>query len=90
MFKVVVGGALETTLIELQNSSEKTFLSTLTRQIGNMLIRIEAPQRDLSPTPAITHILAILRDLLSTANMSEGRETDMMKVGNFVFYKYKE
>ncbi|XP_044753342.1 conserved oligomeric Golgi complex subunit 6 [Coccinella septempunctata] len=82
--KVVSGGALEITLTELQNSSEKTFLSTLSQQISNMLIRIEAPQRDLSPTPAIIHILAILRDLLSTANMSEGRETDMMKIAQTI------
>lgn len=82
--KIVPAGALEVTLTELQNFSEETFMTTLNQQIGNMLIRIEAPQRDLCPTPAITHILAILRDLLSTANMSEGRETDMMRIAQSI------
>ncbi|KAL3283844.1 hypothetical protein HHI36_018014 [Cryptolaemus montrouzieri] len=82
--KIVMEGALESILTELQNHSEQAFLTALSKQINNMLIRIEAPQRDLSPTPAITHILAILRDLLSTANMSEGREVDMMKIAHSI------
>lgn len=45
-----------------------------------MLVRVEAPPRDLSPTYAVNHLLAILRDMLSTASMNEGREYDMNKV----------
>lgn len=73
-------GLLESTLNELQEKSEQTFLSSLQQQVNNMLVRVEAPPRDLSPTPAITHLLAVLRDMLSTASMNEGREWDMGKV----------
>lgn len=47
-----------------------------------MLVRVEAPPRDLSPTSAINNLLALLRDILSTASMSEGRDLDMIKVKN--------
>jgi hypothetical protein len=78
--KIAGGGVLEATLVELQERSEQTFLTSLQQQVNNMLVRVEAPPRDLSPTPAINHLLAILRDMLSTASMSEGRESDMGKV----------
>lgn len=71
---------LATTLSELQEKSEQTFLLALQQQVSSALVRVEMPPRDLSPTPAITHLLAVLRDMLSTASMSEGRETDMGKV----------
>lgn len=78
--KVTQGGLLETTLNEIQEKSEQTFLLALQQQVNNMLVRVETPPRDLSPTSAITHLLAILRDMLSTASMNEGRESDMGKV----------
>lgn len=71
---------LETTLLELQDKSEQTFYKSLNNQISNMLVRVEAPPRDLSPTSAINNLLALLRDILSTASMSEGRDFDMTKV----------
>lgn len=77
------GGLLATTLTELQDKSEETFILSLQQQVNNALIRVETPPRDLSPTPAINHLLSVLRDMLSTANMSEGRETDMLKVFKF-------
>lgn len=83
--KIVSGGLLETTLLELQERSEQVFLTTLQQQVNNMLVRVEAPPRDLSPTPSINHLLAILRDTLSTASVSEGRESDMGKVRNFKY-----
>lgn len=52
--------------------SEQVFISSLRQQIDGLLVRVEAPPRDLSPTSAISHLLAVLRDMLSTASMSEG------------------
>lgn len=74
------GGVLESTLTELQKQSEETFISSLEQLANQMLVKVETPPRDLSPTPAILHLLAILRDMLSTASMNEGREQDMVKV----------
>lgn len=78
--KIAGGGALEIVLNELQERSENVFLISLQQKVNNMLVRVEAPPRDLSPTSAVNHLLAILRDMLSTASMSEGREHDMAKV----------
>ncbi|KAF5303346.1 hypothetical protein FQR65_LT08259 [Abscondita terminalis] len=78
--KVSEGGLLDITLTELQEKSEEVFLLALKQQVSNALVRVETPPRDLSPTPAISHLLAVLRDMLSTASMSEGRETDMGKI----------
>ncbi|KAF5304114.1 hypothetical protein FQA39_LY01899 [Lamprigera yunnana] len=78
--KVSEGGLLAVTLLELQEKSEQTFLLALQQQVSNALVRVETPPRDLSPTPAINHLLAVLRDMLSTASMSEGRESDMGKI----------
>ncbi|XP_057652792.1 conserved oligomeric Golgi complex subunit 6 [Diorhabda carinulata] len=78
--KIVNKGAIFETLTELQENSEKCFLTSLQKQVDSKLVRVEAPPRDLSPTEAITNLLALLRDILSTANMSEGREMDMIKI----------
>ncbi|EFA00369.1 conserved oligomeric Golgi complex subunit 6 [Tribolium castaneum] len=82
--KIVTGGLLETTLVEVQERSEGAFLTTLQQQVNNILVRVEAPPRDLSPTPSINHLLAILRDTLSTASVSEGRESDMGKIAQCI------
>ncbi|CAG9772275.1 unnamed protein product [Ceutorhynchus assimilis] len=82
--KLVKGGQLEDTLTELLEKSEQVFLELLQQQINGLLVRVEAPPRDLSPTSAVSHLLAVLRDMLSTASMSEGRETDMIKIANAV------
>lgn len=81
--QITQGGLLEETLCDLQDKSEQAFLVSLQQQVNNMLVRVEAPPRDLSPTPAINHLLAILRDMLSTASMNEGREVDMGKVNRY-------
>lgn len=67
-------------MIELKEKSEQAFLIALQHQVTSALVRVETPPRDLGPTSAITNLLSILRDMLSTASMSEGRETDMEKV----------
>lgn len=74
------GGLLEVTLDDLKDKSEIAFIDSLRQHVNNMLVRVEAPPRDLSPTTAITNLLALMRDILSTASMSEGRENDMAKV----------
>ncbi|KAL1513781.1 hypothetical protein ABEB36_003145 [Hypothenemus hampei] len=82
--KVVSGGLLEETFVALLQKSERTFIETLQKQVNTLLVRVETPPRDLSPTHAILNLLAILRDMLSTASMSEGRETDMVKIAGTV------
>ncbi|XP_018574579.1 conserved oligomeric Golgi complex subunit 6 isoform X2 [Anoplophora glabripennis] len=77
--KIVSKGSLEKTLLDLQNLCEQVFFTTLQQEVNNALIKVETPLRDLSPTPVVNNLLALLRDLLSTANMSEGRENDMKK-----------
>lgn len=75
---------LDETLKELQEHCERVFLVSLQDQVNSKLVRVEAPPRDLSPTSAISSLLLILRDMLSTANMSEGREFDMGKVNKYL------
>lgn len=82
IFQVLLKGVLDEALSALVDNAEKTFLTSLQSQVNNKLIRVEAPPRDLSPTSGITSLLALLKDMLSTANMSEGRESDMGKVNN--------
>lgn len=84
ILKVITGGQLAETLKELEEKSELKFLNSLTDQVNSLLVRVEAPPRDLSPTSSISNLLSILRDMLSTASMSEGREVDMVKIANTV------
>lgn len=86
LFQVVQGGSLETILTEIQEKSEQAFIIALQQHVSSMLVRVETPPRDLSPTPAINQLLAVLRDMLSTASMNEGREVDMGKVNLFCVY----
>ncbi|KAI4471260.1 component of oligomeric golgi complex 6 [Holotrichia oblita] len=76
--KVTKDGALGITLMDLQEKSEYAFFKALESQVSNMLVRVEAPPKDLTPTSSINSLLSILRDMLSTASMSEGRESDMI------------
>lgn len=85
ILKVTKGGLLEATLIELQEKSEQSFIQVLQLQVNNSLVRLEAPPRDLTPTQSINGLLLLLRDILSTASMSEGRESDMIKVKIFLY-----
>lgn len=57
----------------------------LQEQVNNAIARVEAPPRDLSPTPAINHLLLLLREILSTTSMNEGREKIWNKVTIFPF-----
>ncbi|KAJ8912949.1 hypothetical protein NQ315_000004 [Exocentrus adspersus] len=82
--KILPRGSLENTLVNLQNMGEQVFFTTLQQEINNMFIKIESPVRDLVPTPAIHNLLALLRDMLSTANMNDGREIDMKKITQYI------
>lgn len=77
---MVKGGTLEITLCELEEQSENAFLCSLQGQVNNALSRIEAPPRDLSPTPAINHLLLLLREILTTTSINEGRDKIWNKV----------
>lgn len=80
MVKVVKNGSLAELLPQTEIKAEAAFLNCLKTQVGSMLVRVEAPPRNLSPTTSINNLLALMRDILSTASMSEGRESDMIKV----------
>lgn len=72
---------LAATLTELDSNSEKAFLSTLQAQVRQQLLeRVEAPPTDLSPSPGIPHLLSLLREIISVASVTEGREKDINKV----------
>lgn len=60
--------------------SENVFLSVLQSQVLTALARVEAPPRNLSPTPAVSHMLVVLNEILTTASMGPDSETDMKKV----------
>lgn len=80
--QVIPGSSLAITLTELYSNSEKAFLSTLQVQVKQQLLeRVEAPPADLSPSPGISLLLALLRDIVSIASVAEGRQDDITKVG---------
>lgn len=60
--------------------SEKVFLSVLQSQVLTALARVEAPPRNLSPTPAVSHMLVVMTDILTIASSVEDHEGDMKKV----------
>lgn len=72
------------TLCDLEEESENAFLSVLQEQVNTALSRVEAPPRDLSPTPAINHLLLLLREILSTTSINEGREKIWNKVKYYI------
>lgn len=82
--KIVTCGLLPETLTFLEQRSEEVFLTSLQQQVNQMLVRVESPSRDLLPTTSTNQLLAIMRDMLSTANMSEGRENDMGNIAQCI------
>lgn len=79
--QVVAGSSLEATLTELQGNSEKAFLSTLQSQVKQQLLeRVDAPPADLSPSPGIPPLLALLREIISIASVADGRQDEINKV----------
>ena len=69
------------TLEELQELSQQTFLLALQSQVKQQLSeRIETPPSDLSPSPGVSQLLNLLREVLSVRNVAEGRQQDLTKV----------
>lgn len=72
---------LQSTLQELQELSEQTFLLALQSQVKQQLSeRIETPPSDLSPSPSVSQLLNLLREVLSVGGVAERRQQDLTKV----------
>ncbi|XP_069686337.1 conserved oligomeric Golgi complex subunit 6 [Periplaneta americana] len=79
--QVVPGSLLQTTLEELQELSQQTFLLALQSQVRQQLNeRIETPPSDLSPSPGVSQLLNLLREVLSVGSVAEGRQQDLVKI----------
>jgi conserved oligomeric Golgi complex subunit 6 len=85
-FQVVKGGNLEQILVELQQQSEASYLNSLTYQVKVLLQSSTGsqlgmrPQNDLAPTQSVGKLLNLLKEILSVANMVEGRQSDITKI----------
>lgn len=84
---MVKGGQLEQCLVELQNMSETVFLNLLSMQVKDVLMASSSQMHqtkqqtsDLIPPPSVSKLLNMLKELLSVANMVEGRQTDIVKI----------
>lgn len=90
---MVPGSLLQSTLEELQELSQQTFLLTLQMQVKQHLSQgIETPPSDLSPSPGVSQLLNLLREVLSVSSVAERRQQDLIKVRQrktVVFLKYE-
>lgn len=78
---VIFDSVLDTTLGELMELSEKSFVSRLQRETRIALgERAEPPGTDLIPAPSVSRLLALLNEVLSVASIAEDREKDMLQV----------
>lgn len=82
--KICSSGELGATLDALELRGESAFLGKLESRVSGRLAKVETPGRDLAPTAALHGLLAHLRDLLSSASMTEARESDMNKIAGCV------
>ncbi|XP_026678602.1 conserved oligomeric Golgi complex subunit 6-like [Diaphorina citri] len=81
---VIPSSSLDKTLIELVETSEGVFVNTLQRMVRvKILEKVEAPGPDLIPSPGVTHLLNLLREMLSAAQHYEDetdRQSDTLRV----------
>ncbi|XP_051162714.1 conserved oligomeric Golgi complex subunit 6 [Leptopilina boulardi] len=78
---VIFDSVLDTTLGELMELSEKSFVSRLQRETRVALgERAEPPGTDLIPAPSVSRLLALLNEVLSVASIAEDREKDMLQI----------
>lgn len=75
------GGQLEQFLMDVQQVSETFYLNSLTQQVRDILSHHhDLQQADLAPPPSVRKLLTMLKELLSVANMVEGRQQDIIKI----------
>jgi hypothetical protein len=78
---MVPGSLLQSTLEELQELSERTFLLALQSQVKQQLSqRVDAPPSDLAPSPSVSELLNLLQEVLSVSSVAERRQQDLVKV----------
>lgn len=81
MLLVKGGGQLEMCLVDVQQVSETYYLNSLTQQVRDILShQHDLQQADLAPPPSVRKLLTMLKELLSVANMVEGRQQDITKI----------
>jgi conserved oligomeric Golgi complex subunit 6 len=75
------GGQLEQCLKEVQNLSETFYLNSLSVLVREILSKHNDLQgADLAPPGSVRKLLTMLKELLSVANMVEGRAQDIAKI----------
>lgn len=75
------GGQLEQCLVEVQQVSETFYLNSLTQQVRDILGHHHNLQpADLASSPSVRKLLTMLKELMSVANMVEGRQQDITKI----------
>nr|CAD7196740.1 unnamed protein product [Timema douglasi] len=79
--QVVGTSLLESTLIDLEKLCYQTFLLTLESQVKRELSeKAEAPPSDLSPSPQVSQLINLLKEVLAVATMNQGRQHDIVQV----------
>lgn len=74
-------GQLEQCLMEVQQVSETFYLNSLMQQVRDILgHHHDLQQADLAPPASVRRLLTMLKELLSVANMVEGRQQDITKI----------
>ncbi|XP_015521577.1 conserved oligomeric Golgi complex subunit 6 [Neodiprion lecontei] len=79
--QVVPDSMLTTTLNDLLEQSERSFVTRLQRETRAALgDRAEPPGTDLVPAPSVSRLLSLLNEVLSVASIAEEREKDMLQI----------
>jgi len=68
---------LGTTLAELQQLSYSQFMAMLQSSVTNHLTKVEGVVGDLSPSPATTSLLGLLRDVLAGHSVVDASQDDL-------------
>nr|CAD7586319.1 unnamed protein product [Timema genevievae] len=81
--QVVGASLLESTLIDLEKLCYQTFLLALESQVKRELSeKVEAPPSDLSPSPRVSQLINLLKEVLAVATMNQGRQHDIVQLAN--------
>nr|CAD7459049.1 unnamed protein product [Timema tahoe] len=79
--QVVGASLLESTLIDLEKLCYQTFLLALESQVKRELSeKVEAPPSDLSPSPRVSQLINLLKEVLAVATMNQGRQHDIVQI----------